>query len=163
MKPGRGIFCPFRVNPRIFSGPPTRLTLPPCPSALLPSLFALPPLSSPSTFDPSTYAHLLRCFHLLPSSHTFAVSLSSSTPPSFLVYSFHPFHHFFTRLLFPFPSEIRNFDEYDNSMTMMSLHNSTASRILYLNFISCRYVKLSRVIKCHTLFLRKRKNKVIFF
>jgi len=23
MKPGRGIFCPFRVNPRIFSGPPT--------------------------------------------------------------------------------------------------------------------------------------------
>lgn len=64
MKPGRGIFCPFRVNPRIFSGSPTHLSFPLYPPALLPSLFALPTVSCSSTFDPSTYVHLLHSFHL---------------------------------------------------------------------------------------------------
>ena len=89
MKPGRGIFCPFRVNPRIFSGSPTRLTLPPCPSALLPSLLTLSTLSSPSTFDPSADVHLLRSFCLLPLPHTFSTSLS------FLVLSIFIFLHDF--------------------------------------------------------------------
>jgi len=88
MKPGRGIFCPFRVNPRIFSSSPTRLTLPLCPSALLLSLFALPPLSSPS-IRPIDLRYLLHCFHLHPSSHVFFAC-------TFFLYS-----SFFSRILVP--------------------------------------------------------------
>lgn len=127
MKPGRGIFCPFRVNPRIFSGPPTRLTLPPCPSALLPSLFALPALSSPATFDPSAHVHLLRSFHLLPSPHAFSMSLSFSVLSSLLAYSFHSSYrilaHFLSYTLSPFLRR-ETLSITDNTITM-SLHNFT--------------------------------------
>lgn len=150
MKPGRGIFCPFRVNPRIFSGPPTRLTLPPCPSALLPSLFALPALSSPSTFDPSAYVHLLRSFHLLPSSRTFSISLSFPVSCSFLVFSFHSSHLSFS-YVFSFSSlslpRCKILTIIDNLIIRISLHKSTLSRLLHLIIISCCYGKLPRVIK----------------
>lgn len=58
MKPGRGIFCPFRVNPRIFSGPPTRLSLSVSSPALFPSLFVLAAVSCVSPH--SIYQRLLR-------------------------------------------------------------------------------------------------------
>lgn len=125
MKPGRGIFCPFRVNPRIFSGPPTRLTLPPCPSALLPSLFALPALSSPATFDPSAHVHLLRSFHLLPSPHAFSMSLSPFLVLFSHIRSILPiiFLHISFLTLSPFLRR-ETLSITDNTITM-SLHNFT--------------------------------------
>lgn len=123
MKPGRGIFCPFRVNPRIFSGPPTPVSPSlPYPSALLPSLFALPVLSSSSILDLAAYVHLLRCFHLLPSSRVFSV-LHFPSPFLILFSRINSIRHFFMCVsLFLLRCEISAV--MNNSIMIMSLHNS---------------------------------------
>lgn len=115
MKPGRGIFCPFRVNPRIFSGSPTpAISLPPCPPALLPSLFTLPTVSCLSTFNLSAYMRLVLL--ISPISFSFLTSPLPSIPLSairlgvtFLLCcsSSHPFWHVFflsitSRVFHPF-------------------------------------------------------------
>lgn len=105
MKPGRGIFCPFRVNLRIFSGSPTRLSfslsrslplsdsLPPSLSSVLhslsPSLFTLPTIPCPCPRS----IHWLTCVHLFfftssSSSASFSVLSPSSAINLFLPYPF---------------------------------------------------------------------------
>lgn len=135
-----GNILPFpRKSPDFFWSPYPRLTLPLCPSALLSSLFALPALSSPSIRS----IDLRSSSSLLPSSSFVScllrVSLSSFIPRSFLAYSRFIRHSSPGISLYVYLSLLLQRREIStitgNSIIMMSLHNSTPSRVLYLNFI----------------------------
>lgn len=130
MKPGRGIFCPFRVNPRIFSGPSTRLFFPLCPPALLSSLFALPTVSL--SFCIRSIGLRASSSSFLPSSCSFAFSmwrtffLYSSFFPLFLFF----IHYFFIYFLVLFLFSSRILMIINNSTKTISLHNFILLSIL---------------------------------
>lgn len=111
MKPGRGIFCPFRVNPRIFSGPSTRLSLSVSSPALLPSLFVYATVSCSSTFN--LYQRLLRPFLLTVHFLSFVSSLRHFHS-MFLVLSSVSF------FAFSFPFKVRRYNYLDNSTMLQN-------------------------------------------
>jgi len=122
-----GNILPFPRKSPDFFWSPYPLTLSSYPSALLSSLFALPALSSSSTFDPSVHVHLLRFFYLLPSFHAFSMSLSFSV--SFSHISFYLFVSIFPiiflHVFFFIPFSSSRYNILPITDNTMSLRNST--------------------------------------
>lgn len=159
MKPGRGIFCPFRVNLRIFSGPLPRLTLPPCPPALALSLSVLQTTSCFCTLDPLAYT----C--LLPSSlsrifASFAFSMSRSFPSFILVFPLHLSYPSTSTSVPPLsylvsfrPLKRESSAITDNSMTTIRRVTLLSRRTLRLNFNrSARCSLLCKIADCDKIY-----------